>query len=251
MEVTEQEIPTEVQRATEIDTGAIPLSMENVILALPQKPTENRSLGSVMANPWSYEDLTSQAKLIGTFQVTPSTSTTEPIWTYRNTWLNVARTHFRTLNDLFIAKSWKLNFLLEFRSNFQQVGMFNIVHSNIPEALEDYLVDSSLYKSFAAQCQLPHRFVFMGEDIQVHLSTTWLSPFLASSVGRYSQIIPDQLNSEPKNNFDDYDMGAFFLYAPFPMQVATGVSNPQMTVRIYSFLSELTYAGYNPNDNIL
>lgn len=242
MEPLEQQQNTETLRAKEIDTGAIPLSMENIMLGLPQKPVENRSFSSAIAPQWTYEELQSQCKLVKTLAI--NTSTTGEIWSFKHTWRNVEQLHFRTLTNLFLLRSWKLNFIFEFRSNFQHVGLMNIVFNNMPLALHDYIPGKQHVDSFPLQVQLPHRLVSMGEDVNVHIGLNWLSPFIAAPSKLYK-------TNEPANLlYDDYDMGTLKLYVPYPMEVATGVVE-NMSVRIWSYLSDVTYAGYNISDSII
>nr|WPV63629.1 MAG: hypothetical protein [Wufeng shrew polycipivirus 5] len=244
MEPLEIEQNTEKMRATEIDTGAALLSMENVMLGLPQKLTESRSFSSTVAQPWDYGELMSQRKLMATLNITPDTPTDKPLWFYTNSFQQVMSTHFRNLSDLFLVKSWTLNFLFEFRSNFQQVGLCNLVYTNLPQILQHYLLPKTSFDTFTMQTQMPHRLVFMGEDQEINISLKWLSPFVSAPTAKFYQIHPT-----PAIN-DDYDMGTLFLTVPFPMEVAAGVDST-MTVRIWSHLSDVTYAGYSPTDKIL
>lgn len=212
------------------------------MLGLPTKAIENRSFSSAIAPQWTYEELQSQCKLIKTIKITPDSS--GEIWSFRNTWRNVEEIHFRTLTNLFLLRSWKLNFIFEFRSNFQQVGLMNIVFNNMPRALQDYIPGQQHVDSFPLQVQLPHRLVSMGEDVNVHIGLNWLSPFIAAPSKLYKTVTPDSLV------YDDYDMGTLKLYVPYPMEVATGVT-PNMSVRIWSYLTDVTYAGYNISDSII
>nr|WAL01500.1 structural protein [Electric ant polycipivirus 2] len=248
MEPLEANQNTIQSRATEIDTGALPLPMENVLLGLPQKPEMAIERLSVSSTPWSFSDIVSQKKLFNTITVTPDTPTDLPLYIFKNSWDNVYKNHFRSFKDFFLLKSFTLNFLFEFRSNFQQVGMFNIVYSNIPQNLISYLVGYENFVSYSLQTQLPHRKVFMGEDSDVHIQLKWVSPFKSGlATERY---YPDVDRSEGGyTTSDDYDMGSLYLYLPFGMNVSTGVDST-MTVRVWSYLTDVDYSGYTINDNL-
>lgn len=247
MEPLQEQQTTEKSRATEIDTGALPLSMDGVLFGLPKPVVRDSDVGSAVSQPWSYGDLVSQKKLLTTLRVTTDVKPgREPIWHFRNTWRNVYETHFRNLEELFMLKSWTLNFLFEFRSNFQQVGQFNLVYTNIPKPLQPYLVGDE-FGSYLIQTQLPHQKIFMGEDTNTTVQLKWLSPFKSGIYfDKYLTGIPSDYSSVT----DDYDMGTLYLYVPFPMQVATNV-DPSMTVRIWTYLSDVDYAGYRISDTIL
>lgn len=253
MEILQESVNVNQSRATEIDTGATPLSMQNVLLGIPEKPQERVEKISSISQPWSFTDLVSQQKLLTTLRITTDTTknTTTPIWSFRNTWRNVFDLHFRSMKDLFTLKSWTLNFLFEFRSTFQQVGQFNVVYSNIPKPLIPYLVGRDAFGSYLIQTQLSHRKVFMGEDSDLRVSLKWLSPFKSSF--DFERYYPGDTAPQPMNSLpvvDDYDMGQLMLYVPFPMQVAAGVDNA-MSVRIWTYLSDVDYAGYSIADNRL
>lgn len=235
-------------RAKEIDTGAFPLSMENVLLGLPQKPTIAIEKLSVVSRPWSYSDLVSQKKLLTTLKVSKGETFNKSLWDFRNSWSNVRKTHFRNLDDIFLLKSWTINFLFEFRSSFQQVGLFNVVYSNIPRPLINYLVGEAAFASFELQVQLPHRKVYMGEDMDLHVALKWVSPF--SSCMSTAQYYPGQSSSQTGTRLDDYDMGSLYLYCPCGMETSQGV-NPDMTVRVWSYLTDVDYSGYNIDDDRL
>lgn len=243
-----------ISRAKEIDTGAIPLPMSNVLLGLPYKPDPTTSIkaGSV-ARSWTYADLVSQKKLIADIQIDNTSEGT--IWTFQNTWDNVLKTHFSGddgIRLLFGLKSWTISFLFEFRSNFQQVGQVCIFYSNLPKVLETYHFDvrnqQSVYKDYGVITQLPHRKIPMGEDQDCVVSLKWLSPH-SSSFGNdmyeWSAAEPNPDSLTPW-----YDMGSLRLAVPFKMQVSTGV-DPTMTVRVWSWLSDFTAGAYHPQDKLL
>lgn len=243
MEPLQNQVQEEKARAKEIDSGTYPLSMENVILGLPYKPNSTiLDQGSVSAQKWTYGDLVSQRKLITTLSVSSANYANSELWSFTNSWHNVHNTHFRTLQDLFLAKSWTLNFEFEFRSNFQQVGMFCVSYCNVPKRLIPYLYTPYFY-FYNQQCMLPHRNVFAGEDQNLKISLKWNSPLKASLSDYYAG--ESSTGSHP--NADDYDMGWIMLTNPAPIQVAQGVDNT-MTIRIWSWLSDIEYAGYYPTD---
>nr|UMO75645.1 MAG: putative capsid protein 1 [Polycipiviridae sp.] len=241
-------------RAKEIDTGAIPLPMSNVILGLPYKPDPTTSIkqGSV-SQSWTYADLISQKKLIADLKV--DTKSEGTIWTYQNTWDNVLKTHFSGENGirlLFGLKSWTISFMFEFRSNFQQLGQFCIFYSNLPKVLETYHFDikkqESAFKDYGIITQLPHRKIPMGEDQDCIVSLKWLSPHTSSfgnDMYQWNALEPSAEEYTPW-----YDMGVLRLAVPFPMHVASGVDST-MTVRIWSWLSDFTTGAYHPQDSLL
>lgn len=254
MEPSEAQQNIETSRAKEIDTGAFPLPLSNVLLGLPVKvdPTAVVSMGSV-SRPWTYSELVEQKQLLVDIKV--DTTSKDKIWRFDNTWINVLQTHFGNLDvrKLFGLKSWNLNFEFEFRSNFQQVGQFCLFYSNLPKTLENYFfrnISSNAsfdpFADYTIQTQLPHRKIPMGEDINVSVLLKWNSPHSAS-------FGLDMYND--KGDLDDgtvdtpfYDFGSLNLYVPFPMQVSTGV-NPVLSVRIWTYLSDFAYSAYNPKDS--
>lgn len=243
MQPTEQAVSEIKSRAKEIDTGTQPLSMENVILGLPSKPGPSvDNLSSAMANSWNLNEYIGQRKLQATINITLDTPTNVPIWAYEHKWSNVIVDHFRAFSNVFALRSWKLNFHFEFRSNFQQVGMLMISYTNLPENTRKYLYPDNVFNQFVVQTQLPHRFVMMGEDQDVVVGLNWLSPYKASISG--------EIFAHPSGDtHNDYEMGKIMLWAPYAMQVATGVAANNMTVRIWSYLTDISMAGYNPVDN--
>lgn len=246
LEIEKNEIDS---RAKELDTGAIPLSMENVILGIPQKFVEFRDLASVIANDWSFKELISQKKLYKTITINGS-STSGIIELFRNSWNEVIKYHFNTMKDVFLLKSWTLNYLFEVRSNFQQVGMMNLFYTNIPQILIPYIVNGNRFASFQTQTQLPHRKVFFGEDSDILVSLKWLSPW-KSSLPDYHYFYSSADVPGNDKMYDDYDMGTLYLSVPYPMEVAAGVSANKTTIRVWTFLSDLEYSGYNISDNVV
>lgn len=252
MEITEQEKTIITSRAKEIDTGAVPLPMSNVVLGLPMKPdpTADYCLGAC-SESWSFEDLVCQKKLVA--DLTVDITSTGKIWEFHNTWENVLEMHFTSnLRRVFGLKSWNLNFLFEFRSNFQQVGQLCLFYTNLPDVLDSYhfrLQDHATdpYADYVVQTQLPHRKIPMGEDQDCLACIKWLSPHTASfGVDMYQ----NDGNHSKMMNVPYYDMGRLKLYVPFGMQVATGVDST-MNVRVWSWLSNFTYGAYRPHDAAL
>jgi hypothetical protein len=238
-------------RAKEIDTGAIPLPMSNVILGLPYKPdpTTSQKQGSV-AQSWTYADLVSQKKLIADLVVNPQSEGV--IWTFNNTWDNVLNTHFSGtgIRTLFGLKSWTISFMFEFRSNFQQLGQFALFYSNLPKVLETYHFgikkQESAFKDYGIITQLPHRKIPMGEDQDCIVSLKWLSPHTSS----FGSDMYEWGAAQGQDFTPWYDMGTLRLAVPFPMHVATGVDST-MTVRVWSWLQDFTTGAYHPMDSAL
>lgn len=264
-------------RAKEIDHGTLPLTLENVMLGLPVKPGiqfDDRS--SVNATKWTYDQLVSQKQLIGHFNIGPATSTEKPLFAMRNSWQTIMNLHFRNLKTAFYFKSWKWHLTFQFRSNFQQVGMMSLSYVNLPTDAAPYILQEPI--SFIGQkpeistgnqtgngyrptildkletiYQLPHTLVMMGEDQDVECTFNWLSPFKAAFYDRNINPYPDTTTSWPiiaDPSLDDYDMGMIRLHAPIAMTTAPGV-NTNLTVRVWSHLTDVEYAGYIPNDYIL
>lgn len=253
MEPNEIQKNSELSRAKEIDTGAIPLQLSNVLLGLPYKPDPTAlESSSATTRPWTYVDLAAQKKLIKDINV--STTSNGKIWDFNYTWENAMNTHFSgpSFRRLFGLKSFTINFQIEFRSNFQQVGQFVIFYSNLPKNLRNYhfgIGDNSKdpYSNYQIQTQLPHTKVPMGEDLNVDVSLKWLSPHTSSfGTDLYSQ--DGRTDTSPTVPY--YDMGSLFLYVPFPMEVASGV-NPNMSIRIWSWLTDLKTGAYVPDDQWL
>lgn len=273
-------------RAKEIDHGTIPLSMTNAILGLPQKPGLNKDdQSSVSAPKWSYDQLVGQKKLLTTLTINSSTNKdfgNKPVFVFQNTWRNIWKIHFNSLNSIFLFKSWRVNFAFQFRSNFQQVGMMALSYSNYPVDSIPYLINKQqsvvytldpkydqntcvypwlqdVYEvteldDMRAIYQLPHTLVFMGEDQDVNVSLEWLSPFKASIDSwnpkkdfNPKNAIPGKVGPTTFNN--DYDMGTLRLHVPVPMRVSTGVID-KLTVRVYTWLDNLEYSGYVPTDTL-
>lgn len=275
--------PTESQkidttsRAKEFDHGTIPVSMTNAILGLPNKSGnqfDDRS--SIAATKWTYDQLAGQKQLIAAIQINKSTDSTKPVFVFPFTWNQINDLFFNSLAKLFYFKSFKLNFCFQFRSNFQQVGMMTISHSNFPFSAVPYLFGSKAntpytivsdviipdgkemfwpkimdryfvteLDSLKAIYQLPHTLVMMGEDQDVPVTINWLSPFKAG--------FDNPANGEITNDFiyytNDYDMGNLRLHVPIKMNVSTGVTDV-LTVRIYGWISDIEYSGYVPTDDL-
>lgn len=242
MEPSEQEKTIQLSRAKEIDTGAIPLPMSNVLLGLPYKPdptSVDKTAGSTQM--WTYSDLVSQKKLLADIKVDQQSSGV--IWKFDNNWNNVIKTHFGSIKKLFGLKSWTINFKFEFRSNFQQVGMLNIFYSNSPASMVPYhfFPVENPFDDFTVQCQLPHRKIMMGEDQDCDISLSWISPH-KMAYGTEMFGIEDLTPV--------YDQGQLFLAVPFKMETASGVDSV-MTVRIWTFLTDFKTGAYKPYDDIL
>lgn len=246
MEPNSEQKQIETSRAKEIDTGAFPLQLSNVLLGLPYKPGSDLDESSASTRPWSWNELVSQKKLIANINITSATKQDEPIWEFWNSWNNlIENSHFKgNLGQLFTCKSWDLNFKFEFRSSFQQVGMSLINYSNCPRPLEGYFYQGKAIHAFVTQTQLPHRMIQMGEDVDLDITLKWNAPWKTAFDSRfYSTSLNDYL-------VDDYWMGVLRLYVPFKMHVATGV-DANMTVRIWSYLTNVKSGGYLPRDDIL
>lgn len=256
MEPSETQQNTVRSRAKEIDTGAVPLPLSNVLLGLPRKndPIALLTTGSVTQD-WKYAELVSQKQLLSDLKV--DINTKDKLWVFENNWLNVLQTHFGNIDvrKMFGLKRWTLNFDFEFRSNFQQVGQFCLFYSNLPKTCENYffrnissMANFDPFKDYTIQTQLPHRKIPMGEDVDISVALEWDCPHSASfGVDMYGT----------KGDVDDgtidtpfYDFGKLCLYVPWPMEVSTGVSST-MSVRIWTYLSNFKYGAYNISDQAI
>lgn len=241
-------------RATGIQSGATPLAETELPMHIPTQADFMAMMRSpAQSKPWTYEQLLSQEKRVGKFSITTSTSQTIPVWTFQHTFDNVASLHFPNRKNDFKNYSWKLHFRLQFRSNWQQVGQIVVVQHNIPQNVFGYLTGQptflALNNDYAIMTMLPHTKVAMGEDTDVEVEMPWNLPVAASyaSMANYVQTAPiagvPALLRSP-------DMGTVSIYAPWQMQVANGV-NPQMTVEIWSYLTDLTLGGYDPQTGFI
>lgn len=268
----------EKSRAKELDSGVNPLPMSNVILGLPSKPgIQKDDQSSVSAPKWAYDQLVGQKKLLTTITVDTNTDMTKPVFVFQNSWKNIWKIHFNSLNSIFMFKSWRVNFQFQFRSNFQQVGMMAISYTNYPIDSVPYFFgtpqapayiggttdqDALIYPglqnrytvttldSLKAIYQLPHTLVFMGEDQDVPVSLNWLSPFKASMQDFDPNASFDPTQSGSVATFgNDYDMGTLRVHVPVKMRVSTGVID-KLTIRVYTWLDNIEYSGYVPNDSL-
>ena len=84
-------------------------------------------------------------------------------------------------------------------------------------------------------------------DWDVHVGLKWVSPFKSSIMEDY--YYPGTTpTADSSTALDDYDMGSMQIYAPFKMETAQGV-NPDMTVRVWSYLTDVDYSGYVVDDS--
>lgn len=258
MEPTENEKSEIRARATEIDTGALPLSLGSVPMMSSLSLDPSRPFhGNATAPQWNYSELLSQRKLVGTFPITTSSADGHVVWSFRHTFANVIEMHMRTLKNLFHLYSWKLHFSFQFRSNFQQVGQILIVQHHIPRNLFKFLTSyDRLEDSYQLCTMLPHVKVAMGEDVDVEAEMVWNAP-VSGSFG-YANGYEMKSWSMGYGGYDDardieyssYDMGSIAVIVGKQMEVALSV-NPQMTVRIWSYLSDLKYGAYCPEDHLV
>lgn len=264
-------------RAKEIDHGTIPLKMQNVILGLPEKPgIQFGNRESVNSIKWAYEQLVSQKQLLCTVPITVGGPNNFPIFLLQNSWTTIMNIHFRNLSDVFFLKSWKWHLTFEFRSNFQQVGMATIAYVNAPMSAIPYLTSNpitwvdgapsssttpgrngiptnvlshSLF-SLSSAVQLPHIHVMLGEKQDVECTLNWVSPFKSAFKNVDPYVKSPIYGNLPNPNDPQYDMGFIYLFTPVPMTVSTGV-DPNCTVRIWSHLTDVEYAGYTPDDTVI
>lgn len=246
---TEAEKSVEQDRATQLESGSIPLQGSNVLLGLSEKPDPMLSQRdhALVAN-WTFAQLLGTHKLVGTYTISTSTPVNQKVWSFIHTFDNVMNMHFRNVKNYFRLWRWTLNFEFEIKSVFQQVGQMLIVNHTIPAVMVRYLQGTNaLESSYRRMTQLPHKKIMMGEDTKVYMSLKWDAPVEATFSTQNAYKNP----ALPKgNHVVPYDMGEIFLIAPFQMQVAQNVT-PQLTVRIYSWLSDVGMSAYSPQDSML
>lgn len=227
---------TNESRATEIEHDDNPVMMTNAIAKLSIKPNARDATLGISAQKWSFEQFFSQKKLLATI-----TQANLP-WTYAHTWQNVNNFHFRNLGTIFRTKSWKLHFRFEIISNFQEQGMDMIYFTNIAqsEVLAEIFNGPSVAGSFPLEAiwQLPHRKIMLGEETTADVELNWISPFK----GQF-----DDRDLSPSGENIPYHMGTLVYRNVIPRTVATGVTASRQ-VRIYSWLSDVEYSGYSPQD---
>ncbi|UCR92512.1 MAG: hypothetical protein [Apis polycipivirus] len=261
-------------RAKEIDHGTIPLPMTNAILGMPTKPgIQKDDQSSVSAPKWSYDQLVGQKKLIFTKTIDSNTDATKPFFVFRNSWRDIWKVHFNSLNSIFMYKSWTVKFLIQVRSSFQQIGMLAVSYTNIPADATGYLLNSDTFTlppylldvdqdelcfpntekyyqvteldSMRAIYQLPHTLIPMGEDQDVMVSLNWVSPF-KTSMDAFNPNVKFNSHDHLTTFNNNYDMGTLRIHAPIKLKPVSGAGS--LTVRVYSWLENLEYAGWSPTD---
>lgn len=273
---TEEEV-LDISRAKEIGHGTVPLPMTSAILnSTPAPGTGFDNRASVNATKWAFEQLISQKQLMTTIDIPLNGPGNKPLFIFQNSWNNIYKLHFRNLVDLFFLKSWKWHLTFEFRSNFQEVGMMSIAYANVPLDAVPYLTSQPInYVDYQVSTndspgknglplsnlqhslyglrsinQLPHKHVMLGENQDVQCTFEWLSPFKAG----FKKVEPFQAPSiyaDLANPNDPlYDMGFVYLVNTIPLTTAAGVT-PHASVRIWSHLTDVEYAGYCPDDTII
>lgn len=259
METTENMKTELVARATEIDSGATQLSLGSTpMFSNISLDPANMIHGPARAPAWSFAELISQRKLVGTFPIA-STGVTpmEKVWSFRHTFANVLQLHMRDMKNLFHLYSWKLHFCFQFRSNFQQVGQILVVQHHIPKNYFYYLTGKEdVHEDYRLATMLPHVKVPMGEDVDVEAEMVWNAPVAAASGNwdsyRYKSWVEPGPGKPPAREIEHsgYDMGSIGVYVGLPMEIAQNV-NPSLTVRIWSWLTDVKYGAYTPTDDLL
>lgn len=246
---TENDKTIEQDRALQLESGDLPLQGSNVLLGLPDKPDPmiNQREHALVAN-WTFAQLLGTHKYLGTVTVTPTTSSSVALWTFVHTFDNVITTHFRTLASYFRLWRWTLNFEFEIKSVFQHVGQIVIYNHTIPQVMLQTLQGkNSLFGDYRRLTQLPHKKIMMGEDVKVMMSMKWDAPVEATFSAKNGYKNP----ALPKSYYvSPYDMGEIGIVVPFPMEIAQGVT-PNLTIRIYSWLSDVGMSAYSPQDGML
>lgn len=256
--MAEQGIATKTERATILESGARPLEESNLPLHIPRQPAlPIASKEQVRAQAWSFAELLGQEKLVKTIYTDGSTG--KPEWTFHHTLQNVLDMHFGGYKSFFRLYSWKLHFRIQFRSVFQQVGQALVVQHCIPPTMLAWLlrgttynddVPAELYKSYRLMTQLSHTKVPLGEDTEVECEMDWNIPMQGASDNlsySYREDIGGKIEIARPTSVH---MGSIFIMVPFKMEIAQNVT-PQFSIRIWSRLSDITMAGYDPNDKFL
>lgn len=195
----------------------------------------------------------SQEKKVGTFTIDTSSSASAPIWTFWHNFGDVAALHFPSRKNDFRNFSWNLHFRLQFRSNFQQVGQIIVVQHNMPPEVIQYLLEvedasAAIASNYGRMTMLPHTKVPMGEDTDVHVEMPWNLPEICTyaSLGNYNYNVNG--SGVPQKKVPT--MGCVMIVPAIQMQVAANV-NPQMTVEIWSWLTDLRLSGYDPRSGFI
>lgn len=252
-----QGIATEIGYSTVNESGAVPLQESGLPLGLPRQPDQMALYHSHAETARvAFTTLLEQEKLVGTYMITPNTPTNVPVWSFRHTASNVLNMHLRSMSKLFRLSSWTIHFKFEFRSNFQQVGQCLVVQHNMPLELLWYILGKDeedvaadvIYDSYRYMTLLPHTKVAMGEDIDVTATLNWNIPLEGCYALEAGYVWPSQDTS--KVVAEPIELGEIFVIAPIKMEIANGVT-PNMSVRIWSRLSNLKLAAYDPTDQLL
>nr|AXA52575.1 putative capsid [Linepithema humile polycipivirus 2] len=253
MEPQEVEKPTIDTRAFTQESGGTPLSLEALPMGLPgQFDIMDQHHSNSSARQWQFSELLAQKKLIGSYSVSTDDTDGTVIYSFRHTFENVLNMHFKTLSSLFRLYSWTLHFRFEVRSNFQQVGQIIIGNHHIPRNVANLLTGntetSPPYSNYYFATMLPHQKVPLGEDTDIDVKMMWDAPVSAASgtLKSYRYRVDDSTDYE----YYGYDMGTVYATVGQKMQVASGV-NPSATVRVWSWLTDVKMAAYDPDDSTI
>lgn len=240
--------------ATINESGPFSLVETGLPLGITRQPTFGSHVSADLGNI-SYTQLISQEKLVGVVSISTSTPPDVPIWSFVNAHSDVKALHFPK-QKLFRLQSWNLHFRFEFRSNFQQVGMALIYQHNYPRDALAYCVGKTLggRTSTKLATQLPHLKVALGENFDAEAVMKWNLPYHALTSdqinsGDYAWHFSNQSKLNARQNWEP-EMGSIHLAVPVQMQVSTGVT-PEMTVRIWSWLTDVKLAAYQPDSENL
>lgn len=255
--MAEQGISTTTGISMINQSGAEPQEESGLPLGLPRQPDIMATHHAhAEAQRLSLISLLEQDKLVGTFVINTASQEDKPVWQFTHTATNVLNMHMRTMKTFFRLASWTLHFKFEFRSNFQQVGQCLVVQHNMPLELLWYLIgrepntadETLLFKSYRLMTLLPHTKVAMGEDVDVNATMNWNIPI----EGAQSYEAGYNWNTSTNEGLvrEEYSLGKIFVIPAIQMHVSTGVT-PEMTVRIWSRLSNLKLAAYDPRDPLL
>lgn len=240
--------------ATVNESGPFSLVESGLPLGISRQPTFGSHTSADLGNI-SYTQLISQEKLVGVINITTSSPPDVPLWSFINSHKHVKELHFPKQN-VFRLQSWNLHFRFEFRSNFQQVGMALIYQHNYPRDALSYCVGKALGGRVSTKLatQLPHLKIALGENFDAEAVMKWNLPYHAQSSdqmtgGNYAWQFGNQGKLNPRQLFEP-EMGSIHLAVPVQMQVSTGVT-PEMTVRIWSWLTDVKLAAYQPSSDNL
>lgn len=226
-----------------VEMDSITVKANDIALSELQQPTTNARFGLMSstkptssasaASTWTLDQLTQQLHQIGTF--TLASVRGDVPYSFRFNYENTVALFTKVAFNLFLFKSFDINFHFNFISSPQIAGMFAIVYDNLPQHLLTARASSSNYITYY-DLRLPRKLVTMGHNSQVCHTLQWNSNLNKLS-GSYGSTITPRYS---------YDMGNLKLVCVNDVKFVTGVSPP--SVRIWASISNIQYSGYYPRN---